>query len=62
MGEEDLTVRELEVLKQIRAGHRSKEIAFQLSISETTVNFHVRNLMKKLASTRNVTEAVAVVD
>jgi DNA-binding NarL/FixJ family response regulator len=48
MGEEDLTVRELEVLKQIRAGHRNKEIAFQLSISETTVNFHVRNLMEKL--------------
>jgi len=48
MGEEDLTARELEVLKQIRAGHRNKEIAFQLSISETTVNFHVRNLMEKL--------------
>lgn len=48
MGEEDLTIRELEVLKQIRAGHRNKEIAFQLSISEATVNFHVRNLMEKL--------------
>jgi DNA-binding NarL/FixJ family response regulator len=48
MGEEDLTAREIEVLKQIRAGHRNKEIAFQLSISETTVNFHVRNLMEKL--------------
>ena len=48
MGEEDLTARELEVLKQIRAGHRNKEIAAQLSISETTVNFHVRNLMEKL--------------
>ena len=48
MGEEDLTARELEVLKQIRAGHRNKKIAFQLSISETTVNFHVRNLMEKL--------------
>jgi DNA-binding NarL/FixJ family response regulator len=48
IGEEGLTARELEVLKQIRAGHRNKEIAFQLSISETTVNFHVRNLMDKL--------------
>jgi DNA-binding NarL/FixJ family response regulator len=48
MGEEWLTARELEVLKQIRAGHRNKEIAFQLSISETTVNFHVRNLIEKL--------------
>ena len=48
VGEENLTARELEVLKQIRAGHRNKEIAFELSISETTVNFHVRNLMEKL--------------
>ena len=48
IGEEDLTPRELEVLELIRAGHRNKEIAFQLSISETTVNFHVRNLMDKL--------------
>jgi DNA-binding NarL/FixJ family response regulator len=48
MGEEALTARELEVLRQIRAGHRNKEIAFQLSISETTVNFHVRNLIEKL--------------
>lgn len=48
MGEENLTAREIEVLQQLRAGHRNKEIAFQLSISETTVNFHVRNLMEKL--------------
>jgi DNA-binding NarL/FixJ family response regulator len=48
IGEEDLTARELEVLKQIRAGHRNKEIASHLSISEATVNFHVRNLMEKL--------------
>jgi DNA-binding NarL/FixJ family response regulator len=48
IGEEDLTPRELEVLELIRAGHRNKEISFQLSISETTVNFHVRNLMDKL--------------
>jgi DNA-binding NarL/FixJ family response regulator len=48
MGEESLTAREVEVLQEIRVGHRNKEIAFRLSISETTVNFHVRNLIGKL--------------
>jgi DNA-binding NarL/FixJ family response regulator len=48
MGEEDLTVRELEVLRLIRDGYRNKQIADQLSISENTVNFHIKNLMEKL--------------
>jgi DNA-binding NarL/FixJ family response regulator len=61
MDEEDLTNRELEVLEQIRAGNRNKEIAFQLSISETTVNFHVRNLMEKLrANDRAHAVAIAI--
>lgn len=61
MDEDDLTTRELEVLKQIRAGNRNKEIAFQLSISETTVNFHVRNLMDKLrANDRAHAVAIAI--
>jgi DNA-binding NarL/FixJ family response regulator len=61
IGEEDLTPRELEVLELIRAGHRNKEIAFQLSISETTVNFHVRNLMNKLrASDRAHAVSIAI--
>src|SRR5438128_1925372 len=36
MGDDDLTVRELEVLRLIRDGHRNKQIADQLSISENT--------------------------
>jgi DNA-binding NarL/FixJ family response regulator len=48
MGQESLTARELDVLKEIRKGLRNKEIAFQLAISDTTVNFHIRNLMGKL--------------
>ena len=46
--EEPLTVRELEVLRLIRDGHRNKQIADVLCIAETTVNFHIKNLVEKL--------------
>jgi len=49
-GEERLTPRELEVLGLIRDGHRNKQIADILSISETTVNFHIKNLVDKLGA------------
>ncbi|HWC16690.1 MAG TPA: response regulator transcription factor [Terriglobales bacterium] len=42
LGEEDLTTRELDVLRLIRDGHRHKQIADRLGIAETTVNFHIR--------------------
>jgi len=45
---EPLTVRELEVLRLIRDGHRNKQIAGRLCIAETTVHFHVKNLIDKL--------------
>jgi DNA-binding NarL/FixJ family response regulator len=48
LGEDDLTTRELEVLSLIRDGYRNKQIADQLAIAETTVNFHVKNLVDKL--------------
>jgi DNA-binding NarL/FixJ family response regulator len=48
LGQEDLTPRELEVLELIRDGKKNKQIADQLSISETTVNFHIRNIVDKL--------------
>ena len=48
--DEDLTRRELDVLGLIRDGHRNKQIADQLGIAETTVNFHVRNLVEKLGA------------
>ncbi len=59
MGEEDLTARELEVLRLIRDGHRNKQIADQLAIAETTVNFHVKNLMGKLGA-NDRTHAVTI--
>jgi DNA-binding NarL/FixJ family response regulator len=48
LGEDDLTSRELQVLRLIRDGYRNKQIADQLAIAETTVNFHIRNLVDKL--------------
>ncbi len=48
LGDENLTGRELEVLRHIRDGYRNKQIAGELAISETTVNFHIRNLVDKL--------------
>ena len=47
-GDDELTTRELEVLRLIRDGYRNKQIADQLSIAETTVNFHIKNLVDKL--------------
>jgi len=58
LGDEDLTTRELEVLRLIRDGHRNKQIADQLAIAETTVNFHIKNLDKLDANDR--THAVTI--
>jgi DNA-binding NarL/FixJ family response regulator len=51
VGEDELTTREMEVLRLIRDGYRNKQIANQLAISETTVNFHIKNLVDKLGPT-----------
>lgn len=58
-GEEDLTTRELEVLRLIRDGYRNKQIADQLAIAETTVNFHIKNLVGKLGA-NDRTHAVTI--
>lgn len=59
LGEEDLTARELEVLLLIKEGHRNKQIASRLNIAETTVNFHVKNLIEKLGA-NDRTHAVTI--
>ena len=58
-GDDNPTARELEVLRLIRDGHRNKQIADQLDIAETTVNFHIRNLMDKLQA-NDRTHAVTI--
>ena len=50
LGDEDLTAREKEVLRLIRDGYRNKQIADKLAIAETTVNFHIKNLVSKLGA------------
>lgn len=59
IGEEDLTQRELEVLRLIRDGYRNKQIADRLAIAETTVNFHIKNLVEKLQA-NDRTHAVTI--
>jgi DNA-binding NarL/FixJ family response regulator len=59
IGDETLTVRELEVLRLIRDGHRNKQIADELRIAETTVNFHIKNLVDKLGA-NDRTHAVTI--
>ncbi|MGE5643812.1 MAG: response regulator [Byssovorax cruenta] len=44
----NLTDRELEVLKAVARGERSKEIAVQLGISERTVKAHLASIYNKL--------------
>jgi DNA-binding NarL/FixJ family response regulator len=58
-GEDDLTARELQVLQFIRDGHRNKQIAGQLAIAETTVKFHIKNLVDKLRA-NDRTHAVTI--
>jgi DNA-binding NarL/FixJ family response regulator len=59
LGDDDLTSRELEVLRLIRDGYRNKQIADQLAIAETTVNFHIKNLVDKLGA-NDRTHAVTI--
>ena len=59
LGEEQLTARELDVLRLIRDGQRNKQIADQLCIAETTVNFHIKNLVDKLGA-NDRTHAVTI--
>ncbi|ABC34774.1 N-acyl-homoserine lactone dependent regulator BpsR2 [Burkholderia thailandensis] len=54
----DLTRRETDVLKWTADGKTAYEIALILSISESTVNFHVKNIVSKLGSTNKI-QAVA---
>jgi DNA-binding NarL/FixJ family response regulator len=53
----DLSGREVEILQRIAVGRKNKEIAFELGISEATVNAHVKHLLQKL-SANDRTDAV----
>ena len=56
---EQLTDREIEVLRQIAGGNRNKDIAMRLFISEETVKVHVKHIMEKLGASDR-TQALAI--
>jgi DNA-binding NarL/FixJ family response regulator len=47
---DDLSIREIEVLRSVAAGHSNKIVADDLSISEDTVKGHMKNIMFKLGA------------
>jgi DNA-binding NarL/FixJ family response regulator len=53
---EVFTGRQLQVCNELRRGKSNKVIAFDLSLCESTVKVHIRNIMKKLNAT-NRTQA-----
>jgi len=57
--DEDLTSRELDVLRLIAAGNANKAIAGQLSITDETVKSHITNILAKLGA-NDRTHAVAI--
>jgi DNA-binding NarL/FixJ family response regulator len=59
IGDEELSRRELDVLQLIRDGLKNKQIADRLSISENTVNFHIKNIVEKLGA-NDRTHAVTI--
>jgi DNA-binding NarL/FixJ family response regulator len=59
LGDEALSNREIEVLKQIAGGNRNRDIGAKLFISEETVKGHVKHIMEKLGASDR-TEAVAI--
>src|SRR5438045_9468800 len=59
MAQNNLSPREAEILTLVASGRSTKEISAELSIADSTVNWHVGNVLTKLdASSR--AEAVAV--
>lgn len=51
-----LTSRQMAVLSHLQQGKANKIIAYELSVSESTVKVHVRNIMRKMGAT-NRTQA-----
>lgn len=59
LGEENLTPRETEVLRFVAHGHRNKQVAYKLGITEETVKVHIKNILSKLEA-NDRTHAVTI--
>jgi DNA-binding NarL/FixJ family response regulator len=59
VGDDDLTEREVEVLRHIANGNRNRDIGERLFISEETVKVHIKHIMEKLGA-NDRTQAVAI--
>jgi DNA-binding NarL/FixJ family response regulator len=59
ISDDNLTVREVEVLQQIGGGNRNRDIAELLHISEETVKVHIKHIMDKLGA-KDRTQAIAI--
>jgi DNA-binding NarL/FixJ family response regulator len=59
LDEEDLTSREIEVLRYAAEGNRNRDIGAKLFISEETVKVHIKHIMEKLGASDR-TQAVSI--
>lgn len=59
MSDESLTIREIEVLRQIAEGNRNRDIGEKLFITEETVKVHIKHIMEKLGASDR-TQAIAI--
>jgi DNA-binding NarL/FixJ family response regulator len=59
MSDEELTAREIEVLRKVAGGNRNRDIADLLFISEETVKVHIKHIMDKLGA-KDRTQAIAI--
>ena len=59
LSDEELTTREVEVLRKVAEGNRNRDIAELLFISEETVKVHVKHIMDKLGA-KDRTQAISI--
>jgi two-component system, NarL family, response regulator LiaR len=57
-GADDLTAREIEVLRHVALGKSNKDIAAALEIGEETIKTHVRNVLAKLGAENRAQAAI----
>jgi DNA-binding NarL/FixJ family response regulator len=59
VSDDNLTFREVEVLRRVADGNRNRDIADLLHISEETVKVHIKHIMDKLGA-RDRTQAISI--